>query len=286
MSEANGSERRLVLADVVGTTARVLARSFPAFFVTAVLFTAPAIFVERALVEWRVDARSEAIQISTYDPYDPYGYTEPVPALDAPLRASILALLASGLAGAFCIAATQAGVLYTVVEQLAGRTASLPAALGKGVLRLPAAFGAMVLVSCVVLFGSTCLVVPAFVAACLFYFAVPAAVMEELPPFRAVARSVDLTRGNRGMLLALVGAVVALFSGARFALRTLFDAPPLLVEELGQLPAGVPPWGYFVALGLVTVLEAMILAVLSSVMYARLRERDGMDVEALAEIFA
>lgn len=282
-----GSDRRLNLGDVVGTTARVLARSFPAFFVTALLFTAPAVAVDYWLVHWRMDTYAAPHTPEVYDPYayDPYDDDLAFDA-DDPLRTSLLAMLASGLVGAFCIAATQAGVLYTVVEELAGRRASLAAAIGKGIVRLPAAFGAMVLVSCVVLFGSTCFAVPALIAACLFYFAVPAAVIEELSPFRAVARSVDLTNGNRVLLLVLVGGLVAIFSAARFAIRLAWSALPLVVFDVSEVPAEAPAWSYFVALGILTVLEAMVLAVLSSVMYARLRERDGIDVEALAEVFA
>lgn len=265
---------RLSASGVLGTTGSVLAGSFPAFFVTAAMLTAPAVAIEAWLVEWRIT--DEPISRADY-----YYATD-----DETLRMSILAMLVSGLASAFCIAATQAGVLYAVVEQLAGRKPTLGAAIGKPLARMPAAIGAMLLVSCVVLFGSTCFVVPAIVAASLFYFAVPAAVVEELPPFRAVARSVDLTNGNRVLVLGLVGALVLVFSLLRLVLRALFDAPPLLAFEASELPASAPGWSYFVALALVGIFEAIVLAVLSSVMYAQLREQDGIDVDAIADVFA
>lgn len=273
-------EPRLSPSDVLSTTAGVLARSFPAFFVVAALCTAPAVVIDAWLLEWRVGehvARTAAVHQDYY--YVSAGE-------DELLRQSVLALLISGLIAAFCIAATQAGVLYAVVEELAGRRPSLGAALARPVARMPAALGAMVLVSCVVLFGSTCLAVPAIVLASLFYFAVPAAVIEELAPFRAVARSVDLTKGNRALVLGLVAVIVAIFAAARLGLRALWGAPPLLALEVGDMPESGPAWSYFVLLGLVAVAEAMVLAVLSSVMYARLRQRDGIDVDALAEVFA
>lgn len=309
--------KRLDLGDVLATTARVLAGSFPAFFLTALLCTAPAIAIEKWILDWRLEAYAELAPpplseedrgyggggddyggygggyggygggYGGYD-YGGYGADDYYVGADEDelLRLSALALFLSALAAAFCIAATQAGVLYTVVEHLAGRRAGLGAALAKGASRLPAAFGAMVLVSCMTLFGAGCAIVPGLIAACLFYFAVPAAVMEERSPFKAVARSVDLTNGNRVLLFLLVSGVLAAFAGARWALRSAFGVAPLLVTDIADLPPEAPSFGYLAALGGVTVLEAMVLAALSSVMYARLRERDGIDIDELAEVFA
>ncbi len=269
-------EARLSVGDVLGTTAKVLAGSFPGFFVTAALFSAPSVAIVAWLADWRVHEHlsSQAESWRYYASDEDY------------LRISVLALLASGLASAFCIAATQAGVLYGVVEQLAGRTPGVGAVVAKPIARMPAAVGAMVLVSSGVLFGSTCLGVPALVLAGLFYFAIPAAVIEDLSPFKAVARSVDLTKGNRALILTLVGVLVAIFAGVRLALRVLWGAPPSLAFEAADMPDHGPGWSYFVALALVGIAEAMVLAVASSVMYARLRERDGLDLEALADVFA
>lgn len=300
--------KRLDVGDVLGTAGRVLAGSFPAFFLTALLCTAPAIAIEKWILDWRLsayaelapptsddghgddaggygDGRDRGYDYGGYD-YGGYGGGDYYVDEDELMRLSALALFLSALAAAFCIAATQAGVLYTVVEHLAGRRAGLGAALAKGASRLPAALGAMVLVSCMALFGAGCFVVPGLVAACLFYFAVPAAVMENRSPFKAVARSVDLTSGNRVLLFLLVGGVLAGFAGARWALRAAFGVAPLVVFDLSEIPSEAPTWGYFAALGGVTVLEAMVLAALSSVMYARLRERDGIDIDELAEVFA
>ena len=304
--------KRLDVSDVLGTTARVLAGSFPAFFLTALLCTAPAIAIEKWILDWRLSAYAElapppsddgddhgdygaggygtgrygGYDYGGYD-YGGYGGDDYYVGADEDelMRLSALALFLSALAAAFCIAATQAGVLYTVVEYLAGRRAGLGAALAKGASRLPAALGAMVLVSCMTLFGAGCFVVPGLIAACLFYFAVPAAVMENRSPFKAVARSVDLTNGNRVLLVLLVSGVLAGFAGARWVLRSAFGVAPLVVSDFSEIPSEAPTWSYFVALGGVTVLEAMVLAALSSVMYARLRERDGIDIDQLAEVF-
>lgn len=271
----------LGLGDVLSTTGRVMGGSLPAFFLTALLFTAPAVALDAWLVGWQLEAASAppAHDIYTYDPYG-YGSAE---LEDEAWRRAILALLVSGLASAFAIAATQAGVLYTVVEHLAGRRAGLGAALAKGIGRLPAALGAVILVSCAVLFSASCFVVPAILMGTVFYFAVPAAVIEDLPPFKAVARSVDLTRGHRPLVLGLVATILVGFAALRWGARVAFGAPGWLGVEAATSAPGLP---YFVALGLLAVLEAMLVAVLSSVMYARLRERDGVDVEALAAVFS
>jgi hypothetical protein len=276
---------RLSPSDVLSSTTSVLARSLPACFVSALVFTAPAVLVEHLLLEWRMRRYRELLEPaaggSTY-PFLDVGY---VPE-DELLRISVIALGLSSLAGAFAIAATQAGVLYPVVERLAGRRAGIGASIVKSLSRLPSALGAVVLVSCAVLFSASCFVVPAFVLAVLFSFAVPAAVVEELSPFRAVARSVDLTEGNRLLIAGLTGGLLLVFAGVRFGLRTAFDAPPALVLEAADLPAALPTFSYHAALGITSLLEAMLLAVLSSVMYARLRQRDGVDAEQLAEVFA
>lgn len=284
--------RRLDIADVIGTTARVLAGSFPAFFVTALVCMAPAILVEVWLLDWRTGAYGLAPE-PAYDDYgyDPYGsvyddYGSYVTREEELLRISVLALFGSGLATAFCIAATQAGVLYTVVEHLAGRRASLGSALAKGLSRLPAALGAMVLVSCMTLFGAGCAIIPGLIVALLFCFAVPAAVIEDKPPFKAVARSVDLTNGNRALLLAIVTVVLGLFAAVRWGMRAAWGVAPLFIVDSLEVPSEPPAWSYYVLFALVAVLEAITLASLSSVMYARLRERDGMNIDELAEVFA
>jgi hypothetical protein len=279
--------RALDIRDVLSTTARVLGRSLPAFALTAALFCAPAVALEAWLIMWRLAPSAASIDDTpgafAY-PGDPYAYDPPYAVADEDRRRSLLALLASGLASALAIAATQAGVLFPVVEELAGRRVRAGAALGKALSRLPAALGAVTLVACAVLFSASCFAVPALVVGALFCFAVPAAVIEGLPSFKAVARSVDLTRGQRGTIVALLGAILVGFGALRWGARVLLGAPGLLDVE-GASASG-PGWPYFVAVGLLAVLEAVLVAVVSSVLYARLRQRDGVDAEALAAVFA
>src|SRR5690606_13273081 len=128
--------QRLSPADVLRTSASVIASSGPALFVTAAICTAPALLVDVWLARWRV-------AVSAASAAD--GYLFEYGTEDEMLRTSALALLASGLVGSFGVAATQAGVLYAVVERIAGRTPSLAAAIGKPIARMPAAFGAMAL---------------------------------------------------------------------------------------------------------------------------------------------
>lgn len=268
---------RLSLGDVLSTTANVLIAGLPIFFLAALVCTSPAIVLEIWLAGWRFEHFREVLQ-----GYEIYGYADE----DELVRWSVLALGGSSLVGAFAIAATQAGALYTVVERMAGRTPAFGMVLRNAVFRMPAAIGAMIIVSCAVLFTGSCFGVPAIICAALFAFAVPAAVIEELSPFKAIGRSVDLTKDNRAMILGLFVAIVALFSAVRFGLRVAFGAPPLFAFMVEDVTESTPAWGYHVATSLTIVLEAMLLAVLSGVMYAKLRQRDGLDIDALADVFA
>ena len=275
--EGEDAGRRLELGDVVGTSAQVLGSSLPVLFAGAVVANLPTIASEVALSRWRAERLAE--ELSMVAGYGYYGSDDEL------LRISALALAGSILARAFGVVLTQALVLYPVVERLAGRSAGVGSALGKGLLRVPAAFGALVLVSCTMLFTAGCFVVPALVFAVLFSLAVPAAIIEGRGSFSAVGRSVSLTRGSWGVIAALAIGALIMFVGLGWGLDAAFDAGGWIVTDHEDV-TGPPGWGYHVLHGLVVVLEAMGIAVVSAVTYARLREDDGIDADALAEVFA
>ena len=278
MTDELDPPKRLDAGDVVRTSARVLGSSLPALFAGALVANLPTIFAEVAISRWRAD-RLLAVLAAESDPY--FGYVDE----DELLRISTLALAGSVLARAFGVVLTQALVLYPVVERLAGRSAGVGAALGKGLMRVPSAFVALVLVSCTMLFTASCFVVPAFVFAVLFSLAVPAAILEDRGSFSAVGRSVSLTKDNWGVIAALAGVALVVFGGVGVGLGLAIDGAAWIVLDAEDV-TGAPAFSYHVLHGLVIVIEAMLIAVVAAVTYARLREDDGIDAESLAEVFA
>ena len=297
---SDDEERNLELGDVLATTARSLGGGALVFFAGALFANALALLGRYGIERWRVGKYAEVAGALTtsarstgydeygygYDVYDDYDASYGAIDLDDLMRHSALALLGIVLVKALGVVMTQAVILYPLVEQLNGRRPELGASLGKGVGRIPAALGALVVVSCTVMFTSGCLAIPGLACALLFSLAVPAAILEGLPPFRAIGRSVSLVGKNWAIILIVVAGLALSFEAIDLGVRLAFDATPLFVWSIEDLPETPPSWTYYVVSAAVFVLEAVVVAVASGVVYARLREEDGVDAEALAEVFA
>ncbi|WP_159711737.1 glycerophosphoryl diester phosphodiesterase membrane domain-containing protein [Geminicoccus flavidas] len=116
-------------------------------------------------------------------------------------------------------------VTRVVLAQADGRelgVAEAYRAAGPAALRV---FGASLLVSIGVLIGFVLFVVPGLWLATLWIVAVPAAIVEDLPPLSAVRRSSQLTRGNRWPALVLVILSVAVGTGLGLLLALLISIP-------------------------------------------------------------
>jgi len=126
-------------------------------------------------------------------------------------------------AGGSALAAV--AVTRVVLAQADGRelgVAEAYRAAGPAALRV---FGASLLVSIGVLIGFVLFVVPGLWLATLWIVAVPAAIVEDLPPLSAVRRSSQLTRGNRWPALVLVILSVAVGTGLGLLLALLIGIP-------------------------------------------------------------
>ncbi len=107
----------------------------------------------------------------------------------------------------------------TVVHAGAATSGALRAARGEpfgfrrsladGVRRSPAVLAVALVTGAAVLAGTAVLLVPGAAALAMLCAAVPAAVAEAAGPFRALGRSLDLTRGDRVGVLAGVAGIAA-----------------------------------------------------------------------------
>ncbi len=124
-----------------------------------------------------------------------------------------------------------------------------------------------------VLLAMTFLLVGLFLAWCV---AIPAAVVEKLPPTRALARSMRLTKGSR---LRIFGALL-LLSGVFFVGELVIVSPLMMLARFYGLTAA--PWLLVVVLTLV----ASFVSVWPAVLYHELREtKEGIGLEQLASVF-
>lgn len=213
----------------------------------------------------------------------------------------------------------QAAMMYCVVEFLAGRKPGAMASLRVAQSRFIPVFFTSVLFWIIVMipvsllagifllflfsggagigtaspFGGIGLLIVPLAAAvigvivtCFFYVAVPATVCERLGPVDSLRRSVALTEANRlkiffclfiiGLLLSALSAGVSAlgFLSMIEGVRDPFETGTTFY--LGWAVGWVPK-----------ILQTVLFAVLGAVIYARLRGiREGIDAEALAELFA
>jgi hypothetical protein len=165
-----------------------------------------------------------------------------------------------------------AGALtHGVIRSLNGEPVRLVALLGTGFRKMWRILLASLGVGIATVVGLLLLVVPGLIAMSALYLAVPAVVVEPIPPGRAISRSWRLTRGHRlhlFLLLFLFGLLGAGVGGFVAALG-LAGSPSLIA--LGQ--------------ALSVVLQGLSLTA-PAVAYHDLRvAREGVDTAQLVRVF-
>jgi len=173
-----------------------------------------------------------------------------------------------------------AAVTFGVVEEMAGRHASIARCLGVGLRRmLPALLVTLLAGLCVVL-GLIALIIPGLIVLCMLYVAVPASVIEQNGVGRALSRSAYLTKGNRWsilgllILLGILGAIV----------NNVIER--VMIHKVEGI---VPPdqWKLYVGLQIgVQMVMGALGATMAAVAYVKLRnDKDGVGVGELARVF-
>ncbi|HEX9052467.1 MAG TPA: hypothetical protein VF841_18215 [Anaeromyxobacter sp.] len=182
-----------------------------------------------------------------------------------------LQMFVSSLADLIVIGALTHGVL----QALNGTAAPLGALFRRGFTRWGPVARVSIAYALLVFLGLGLLVVPGVIAACVWYVAIPAVVVEDRGAFAALARSRALTKGSRWAVLvvALVVFAVTVATGAASAAVGTFapalphPVAPLLATAIGAL---VTPLG----------------ACAAAVAYHDLRvAKEGVDTAALVKVF-
>jgi hypothetical protein len=179
---------------------------------------------------------------------------------------------------------SEGAVMLLTVEFLAGRRASIGDSLSKTLGRLLVIVLASLLQGLLVGIGTLFCIVPGVILSCALFVSVPAAVAEKTGPVESLKRSAALTDGSRVtiFLLLLIFIAMSFVLGAATGIAAL---PGAMAGEAGSaLPFTLLA---FSVQWVTQVLQTIVFAVLAAVIYARLRAiRDGIDAEALAQVFA
>lgn len=184
---------------------------------------------------------------------------------------TIIATVISALAGSLVTAA----LTYCVVNDMHGQRAGIGACIARGISSLWVALGVAIVAGLAVVGGLLLLVVPGVIVACMFYVAVPVAVMEQTSVMGALRRSRELTQGHKGQVFGLM----LLFGMFRIAVSKV--APAVMPTDTYQNAKRL----LYVQFGLDATFAALT-AVIAAVAYCALRaEKDGPVMTQLGTAF-
>jgi hypothetical protein len=176
---------------------------------------------------------------------------------------------------AFLTVVLQGAVAYGVFQTLKGRSASLGAILRMGLFRIGSVLAATLLREVMVVLGLIVLCVPGIIFMCMFWVAIPVAVIEAPGGTRSLTRSSSLTEGSRG----------AIFSVA-LVLQFLEIVGGMLIGGLLGTLEERAPGAAFVLLLVCLIPIRCLQAVAPTVAYHDLRVgREGADVDELLRVF-
>lgn len=134
-----------------------------------------------------------------------------------PLEPNRVNQLANNIVNSLTQQLLAAAIVFGAVEHLRGRKVEIGRCLSVGLNRMFPVLGVAILMGLGVALGLALLIVPGLILMCVWYVAIPAAVIERPGVFGAFSRSSELTRGHRwtifGIYLVffLVGMGVGVF---------------------------------------------------------------------------
>jgi hypothetical protein len=162
-------------------------------------------------------------------------------------------------------------ITVAVFRFLRGSKVSLRECFSTGFRKAPVAFLAAILVGLATMVGYLLCLIPGFIVQMMYAVAVPVTIVEGKGAIQAMARSKELTKGNRWIIFGTF-----LLTGLLTNLPAQIGAV-LLQENLTAYVAWVLSW---------TVLGGTFQAVLVCVMYYHLREEhEDLDLADLAAVF-
>lgn len=192
----------------------------------------------------------------------------------AVLTVTLLLTLLFALGGVIAFGA----VTYGVFQQLRGQAFGVGAALARGIRRAPALVVVGLAVALLVTLGLLLLIVGALVVGVWTSMALPAAVVERRG-LGAIGRSLELTKGHRWEVFAVLLLAALLLQAAAFVLQIAAAVPMLIHPILGVAGLVV----YLVA-SLLTQLYFLIVLVVT---YHDLRQvQEGVSTAEITAVFA
>lgn len=169
-------------------------------------------------------------------------------------------------------------IIFGVFRQLRdGRSAGPRETLARGLGTLLPVIGVAIASALLVTAGILLLVVPGVILAVSLYVAVPVAVVERRGVNDSISRSLDLTKGNRWRIFALMFVLGVVNGGLDWLLRILF-----LSER-----SGFDGWPWYLGLSsAVSIVLGAVSAVAAALVYYQIKVgKEGADADALAAIF-
>jgi hypothetical protein len=170
-------------------------------------------------------------------------------------------------------ALSQAVVLYGAFDDMRGRPVNLAESIRVGLRRFFPVLGVAVFVPVLTALAAAALIFPGFMVATMLFVAMPACVVEQLGPIKAMGRSARLTKGHRWKIFGIWFAI--LFVGG------------IAQSMLQNIAAGL---GGAMLSVIVTLLWGAVYgafsAILAVVAYHDLRvAREGVDTDQIAAVF-
>jgi hypothetical protein len=252
----------------------VLARSFRIWGRNLIPFTIMSVIVYAPLVIFLLATPDESSQSSVTTPgsdgpeYDPYGESAAADDTADLVRTVITLILMIVLPYV-----VTGALIYGVLKQLHGEPAGMGDCLRVGFARLFPIFGVGILAGLLSALGAILLIIPGVIIACMYWVAVPVAVVERPGVIASLKRSSQLTYGEKGSIFVILLILVVLQNVSQFVVDNALS--------LGESTAGV------LASLVPTVVFGMLGAIACAVGYHDLRvAKEGVGIEQLVSVFA
>jgi hypothetical protein len=241
-----GQENRFSIGAVLGTGFKIWFKNLPAFLLITIVIYIP-------MIVWGISAATGSAEATkSFTDYH-------------------------GLADILVNMMAAAAITYGVVMELQGQHASIGASFATGLARFFPVLGVGILSALCIGLGFVLLIVPGIIVFCMFYVALPTAVLERPGLIGALHRSRELTRGHKleifaiWFLLALINVGTALLA-QELIVKTDMSYPELMDAATVQMA--------------LNVITGSLSAVMSAVTYYYLRnEKEGTSASELARVF-
>jgi hypothetical protein len=170
-------------------------------------------------------------------------------------------------------ALSQAVVLYGAFDDMRNRPVNIAESIKVGLRRFFSVLGVAIFVPVLTTLAGVALIFPGFMVATMLFVSMPACVVEQLGPIKAMGRSARLTKGHRWKIF-----------GIWFAILVVGAAFQSMLQNIGAGLGG--PVGSVVVTLLWGAVYGAFSAILAVVAYHDLRvAKEGVDTDQIAAVF-